>query len=106
MLFYQSGFDPYWSNFSVGSVLLQIIIEKAFNKNLEEFDFLKGDEEYKKTWANRERKQYRIVVYRKTFKGIFIYLNDNAKTFIKMVANKYCTKSFRNKIKLKFSAKD
>jgi CelD/BcsL family acetyltransferase involved in cellulose biosynthesis len=54
--FYQSGSDPAWRQRSVGSVVLGAAIEDAFRRGLGEFDFLRGDERYKATFASARRR--------------------------------------------------
>ena len=45
--FYQAGFDPDWSNFSVGLVLHGRVIAAAIAEGAREYDMLLGDEAYK-----------------------------------------------------------
>jgi len=49
--YYQSGADPAYSRFGVGTVLISSVIEWAIQNNYAEFDFLRGDEAYKQLWA-------------------------------------------------------
>ena len=74
VFFYQSGFDPSWKKYGVGTSLLQMVIHDAFDKGFKKFDFLKGNESYKKAWATGQRQQYRLMVYRKSVFGMLIYL--------------------------------
>jgi CelD/BcsL family acetyltransferase involved in cellulose biosynthesis len=53
--FYQSGYDPAWGNRSPGLVLLARTIEDAFAEGAQSYDFLRGEEAYKKEWATAER---------------------------------------------------
>ncbi len=48
--FYQSGFDPAFSALSPGSLLVAQTIRRAIEEGLERFDFLRGDEPYKRRW--------------------------------------------------------
>ncbi|PYT03180.1 MAG: hypothetical protein DMF60_19165 [Acidobacteria bacterium] len=48
--FYQSGFDPRYSQYSVGLVTMGLAIEAAIGDGAEEFDLLHGDEKYKSLW--------------------------------------------------------
>jgi CelD/BcsL family acetyltransferase involved in cellulose biosynthesis len=57
--FYQSGLDPAWRARSVGTVVLGAAIEDAFARGLREFDFLRGDESYKSTFASGRRELVR-----------------------------------------------
>ena len=48
--FYQAGFDPSFSALSPGTVLVAHTIRLAIENRLERFDFLRGDEPYKRRW--------------------------------------------------------
>jgi len=73
VFFLQSGIDPEWEKWSVGTVLLTLLIEDAFLGQKVEFDFLKGDEQYKSTWASEARVEFRKVLYRKDWGGRVLY---------------------------------
>lgn len=60
--FYQSGNDPAWRARSVGTVVLGAALEDAFARGLAEFDFLRGDEDYKRTFATHRRALVRASV--------------------------------------------
>ena len=49
--FYQSGFNPEFKSHSPGSVLVAHTIRMAIEEGALEFDFLRGDEAYKRRWA-------------------------------------------------------
>ena len=83
MLFFQSGMDPAWTTMSVGSILLNLVIKQAFDESLMEFDFLKGDEAYKRSWSNSERRQYRLTLYRKDFPGTFLFMRELFRSYVR-----------------------
>jgi CelD/BcsL family acetyltransferase involved in cellulose biosynthesis len=60
--FYNSGFDPAWSELSVGMVLLTRTIESAFEEGASEFDMLLGDEDYKRRFQNASRDVHTVVL--------------------------------------------
>ena len=60
--FYQSGFDPEWSEHSVGAVLLAKTIRGAIEEGAHEFDMLLGTEPYKRRFADRSRAVETVVV--------------------------------------------
>jgi len=45
----------------VGSQLLRSIVEDSFSSDFDEFDFLQGDEAYKRPWTTGAREVYEIV---------------------------------------------
>lgn len=69
LFYYQIGIDPKWEKYGPGSVLIYEAIQEAFNKNLLEFDFLRGNEEYKSQWTQNQRSLYSIHIYKKSLKG-------------------------------------
>jgi CelD/BcsL family acetyltransferase involved in cellulose biosynthesis len=83
MFFYQGGMDPAWTKMSLGSVLMNIVIKQAFDEGLIEFDFLKGDDAYKRSWSNSERRQYRLNLYRKDFTGIFLFMKALLRSYVR-----------------------
>jgi CelD/BcsL family acetyltransferase involved in cellulose biosynthesis len=48
--FYQSGFDPAFGRQSPGSLLIGHAIREAIARGQTQFDFLRGDEPYKRRW--------------------------------------------------------
>jgi CelD/BcsL family acetyltransferase involved in cellulose biosynthesis len=51
--FYQSGRDPGWNKFAVGSGILEHSIREAFQDGMREYRLLRGEEEYKRRYATR-----------------------------------------------------
>lgn len=66
---FQTGFDPAWSKWSAGAMLFKFSIQKTFEDGMQEYDFLKGLEEYKSHWANSLRQQTRLEIYNDTPRG-------------------------------------
>ena len=62
--FYQAGFDPGSKNVSPGTVLVAYTIRRAIQNGVEVFDFMRGDEPYKRRW-----KPQRIVTNRRYMLG-------------------------------------
>jgi CelD/BcsL family acetyltransferase involved in cellulose biosynthesis len=62
---YNAGFDPAWSRFSVGSVLLGLSIEEAVSRGLKYYDLLRGEEAYKFEWANTQRSTLAVQIARR-----------------------------------------
>jgi CelD/BcsL family acetyltransferase involved in cellulose biosynthesis len=53
--YYQMGTDPDWRKRSVGTVILCAALEDAFERGLGEFDFLRGNEQYKMLFSGLTR---------------------------------------------------
>lgn len=56
------GRDVQYARFKVGHIHYWYVIREAFQRQLREFDFLRGDEAYKFKWANRSRKYQDILI--------------------------------------------
>ena len=52
---YLSGFDPEYSIFRPGHLAFSKIMQYGIRKNITQFDFLRGDEEYKARWKTTVR---------------------------------------------------
>ena len=53
--YYQAGLDPDYAAYSTGFVLLARTLEDAFAEKAREYDFLRGDEEYKSRFTDASR---------------------------------------------------
>ena len=54
-LYYQAGLDPDWSRFSPGTLLLGRTIQAAIEEQCSTYDFLLGEESYKRRFCNESR---------------------------------------------------
>jgi CelD/BcsL family acetyltransferase involved in cellulose biosynthesis len=57
---YLSGFDPEYSKYGIGSLLHMNMIKCCIDEHLEEYDFLRGDEPYKRRWTPLARRLVRF----------------------------------------------
>jgi CelD/BcsL family acetyltransferase involved in cellulose biosynthesis len=69
--YYLPGFDPRYSRYGVGNLILSHVIAKCIQERLAEFDFLRGVEAYKNRWNTLPRWNKRIIIPRKNFLGNF-----------------------------------
>lgn len=68
--FYQAGFDPAMSTVSPGTLLVAHTIRRAIEEGRARFDFLRGDEPYKRRWKpQREVLNYRFLLPADTILG-------------------------------------
>lgn len=75
---YQCGYDPAFAAQSPGLVLLARTIEDAFSEGAAVYDFLRGEEPYKRDWANGERRTVRLRVVRRTLAGSALFAAEEA----------------------------
>jgi len=62
--YYLGGFDPDWGSMSVSTVLIARAMEDSIEQGLKRFDFLRGQEPYKKKWLAREYFNQRLIISR------------------------------------------
>jgi CelD/BcsL family acetyltransferase involved in cellulose biosynthesis len=67
--YYAGGFDPALARLSPGTVLTGRAVQSAADEGAREFDFLRGDEPYKYTWAAVNRTNYRCLYWRERSAG-------------------------------------
>lgn len=67
--YYQAGFDPQFSQYSVGHLAVGLTVQRALAEGAHEYDLLRGEEEYKYAWANNERELVCLSVYPSSVKG-------------------------------------
>jgi len=63
--FFQGGFDCRYEAYSPGDVLFQLIFEQLIGEQVGEFDYLRGDEAYKRHFADKIRSTDTTLVYRR-----------------------------------------
>lgn len=67
--FYQSGRDPRWERESVGQVLLAAMVRRAMERGFKRFDFLRGEDSYKRLWTTTRRQTEEITIFRRGLRG-------------------------------------
>jgi len=74
--FYQGGRDPRWERESVGLVLMGIMIRRAIERGYRAFNFLRGDDGYKRQWTASRRQTQETVVFRSGWGGTWLRALD------------------------------
>ena len=59
MYCYLQGFDPEFTFFSPGTIILSRVIQDAIRAKVRRIDFLRGQEDYKYRWGARDIRTYR-----------------------------------------------
>lgn len=76
--FYQSGRDPRWKDQSVGVALMIKMIRRAIERGYRRFDFLRGDEPYKREWTATGATAQELVAFRPSWHGRWLRALDLA----------------------------
>jgi CelD/BcsL family acetyltransferase involved in cellulose biosynthesis len=85
--YYQVAHDPEFAKFSPGKVLLFKVIENCSELGCKEFNFLQGDEDYKRFWAQEKRQLYRLTLEKENFRMQSLHWISNMKHKIKLIRN-------------------
>ncbi len=67
--FFIGGFDPEYSRWSVGVCLFSRIFQRAIEEGAHEFDFLKGEEEYKYRYGAQNRDYQTVSFFQDSARG-------------------------------------
>jgi CelD/BcsL family acetyltransferase involved in cellulose biosynthesis len=60
---WNTSFDPAYFQYSPGKILVGEAIRSSIENRIEEFDFLRGDEEYKLKWTELSRAIYELFYF-------------------------------------------
>jgi CelD/BcsL family acetyltransferase involved in cellulose biosynthesis len=66
---YLCGFDPEYARYRPGHLAFKNIIKYGIEKKLKEFDFLRGNEEYKTRWRTAVRNNLEFRISKRGFKS-------------------------------------
>src|SRR5690349_13181916 len=74
--FYQGGRDPRVEHDSVGLVLMGLMIRRAIERGYQTFNFLRGDDPYKRQWTSSSLTTRETVIFRSGWGGLSLRLLD------------------------------
>jgi len=60
---YLTGFDPALARFSPGALVLEYSLRESIREGARVYDFLRGDEAYKRDWGAHESATYRLLLW-------------------------------------------
>lgn len=80
--YYQSGWDPSIAKLSPGSLCVARAVRTAIEEGITLFDFLRGDEPYKRRWANQQDETVTLAEAA-TFRGRAVLTACDAKEMAK-----------------------
>jgi CelD/BcsL family acetyltransferase involved in cellulose biosynthesis len=88
--YYQTGISESGERMSAGTVLMSLLLEKAFAEGCREFDFLRGSENYKFFWTKNIRVNYALRLYKNTLatkmtRGLSRFVVQPGKVMLKAV---------------------
>jgi len=69
LFYYQMGREIKWDEYSIGQMLIKLILQSLFKKGTSEFDFLRGAEPYKYRWTKSERVNIHLFICNTTVSG-------------------------------------
>ena len=83
--YYQGGFDSDYRSYSLGTITQDIAVTDAKSTGLQKFDFLRGNEPYKKRWAKRSQNIFQVLVFKQNIaKMIFASRQVFMKVLLKL----------------------
>jgi CelD/BcsL family acetyltransferase involved in cellulose biosynthesis len=67
------GYDPEFHAYSPGNMLLNLILQDACNRGIEEYDLLGGADEWKFDWTNAKREHRWLFLFRNGVRPRFLH---------------------------------
>ncbi len=83
--FYQSGFDPEFSRYSVGLVIMALSIRNAIEEGVCKYDLLHGAERYKFLWTGEKQDLLLLQCYPPTIQGTVSWCLNLSRNGIKAI---------------------
>lgn len=82
------GYDRDYRTYSPGNMLLNLVVKDACMKDVEEYDFLGSDDEWKFEWTSRKRDHRWLFLFRDNLRGRLLhYLKFNVVPALKPQLN-------------------
>jgi len=72
--FWVTSYNVAYEQYSLGKVLLKLVVEDCFRQGYQHFDFMIGDEEYKRRWTDRMSINHVLTVTPNSFKNRGVWL--------------------------------
>jgi CelD/BcsL family acetyltransferase involved in cellulose biosynthesis len=76
------GFDPAYSSFSLGNLMIYYTIEDLIRRGVKKFDFKCGEESYKERWSKDFYEKFNAYIIFNS-KGRFLYFNQSVIKILK-----------------------
>ncbi len=76
---WNTSYNITYKNNSVGILLCDYVVRYCFEKNIKEFDFLRGEEDYKKKFATNNRELLKLNVCKETDRNAYVSLPPKIK---------------------------
>lgn len=83
---YQSGFDPEYEEYHPGYLTFNGLMKYAVEKGLREFDFMRGNEEYKTRWKTQMRRNLEFRALNRSCKATLYNWFTNNKSLSNLCA--------------------
>lgn len=81
--FWNTSYDLDYGKFSVGKILVKLVLEYCFEKKYKIYDFMAGDEDYKFKWTKSYRNNYQIIIRKRNLKTKVSLAYAKARSHIK-----------------------
>jgi CelD/BcsL family acetyltransferase involved in cellulose biosynthesis len=81
---YSKAYDRAFSRFAPGTMLVPAVLDYGFAHGYEEYDFLRGEEPYKKVWSTGFHQNYRLLIWSRRWTSrarAFIYLGLKTRVY-------------------------
>jgi hypothetical protein len=99
VFYYNAGFDPRWSHYSLGRVLMAYHLESAFDRGLVEYDFLRGNHSYKYAWTSLSRCNRDVLVLQRNPKTLAYHRIQRGLKLVRRTMKQHLPSQVRHRLK-------
>jgi CelD/BcsL family acetyltransferase involved in cellulose biosynthesis len=103
--YFQTGFDPEWSKYSPGKLLIYRVLEDLSREGISEFDFLGGTIFYKTFWATGSRHMESFDCYNRNLRATTEYYTSRVRDILKLFILSSFPSSLVHRLKMRRAAK-
>ncbi len=76
--YYLGGFEPRYSDYSVGNIIIGLLLQRSIENGYIEYDLMRGFESYKTRWASKCRRNFEVRFVRKgLLNGLYDWVTWN-----------------------------
>jgi CelD/BcsL family acetyltransferase involved in cellulose biosynthesis len=79
---YTKAYDRSFCRFAPGSMLLTALLDYGFEQGYYEYDFLRGEEQYKKVWSTGFHPRFRLLIWNRRWMSrlcVLVYSNSRVR---------------------------
>jgi CelD/BcsL family acetyltransferase involved in cellulose biosynthesis len=96
---YQCAYNRDWAKRSVGMVMFGESFRHAVESGLKEYDFLRGEESYKRLWCDRTRRTVSVRIHPRDGAGRLLTVEERSRRRLRRLAKRLLPRGIAGRVK-------